>query len=396
MSATKTIFKSILIAVICVIAIIVGAFYAHKSITTLLEEKQVVQKIEDRIDEQLDKIIYEEEQSTNNTEQHDELYESSYETLEMNEEQCFPEEQFDVIEQICFYECSTDEECAQIEAKIQARLDAIEESYLDEAGETFQEIEPEENPPIASYDISGDTIQLQSGEDQQQYHEIWNYFTMIIPQEVRSNLLRFEIFSDGIEGTLAAVNQHEQEPTKWVIAIDPEDAYGNGSIKKNELTYSLIHEVGHLITLNAQQVPPDTKLYSARTQEAYDQLLKKGKTLCEPRYYPGEGCSNENSYINLFVQTFWNENMAEFEQIDSIEDEEARVAAIDQFYVQHFDQFMTPYSSSGPNEDIAESFTSFVLSEKPKGNTLAEQKVLFFYQFNEFLTLRESIRSKIR
>ncbi len=48
-----------------------------------------------------------------------------------------------------------------------------------------------------------------------------------------------------------------------------------------------------------------------------------------------------------------------------------------------------------PEEDIAESFLHFVWEDKPKGRTIAEQKILFFYDFDELIKIREEIRRKI-
>jgi hypothetical protein len=43
-------------------------------------------------------------------------------------------------------------------------------------------------------------------------------------------------------------------------------------------------------------------------------------------------------------------------------------------------------------EDIAESWTAFVLTDKSAGETISEQKILFFYNFSELVDIREHIR----
>jgi len=53
-------------------------------------------------------------------------------------------------------------------------------------------------------------------------------------------------------------------------------------------------------------------------------------------------------------------------------------AALDQFYVDHEDEFVSDYAATNPGEDIAESFATFVLKPAPSGDTLADQKVAFF------------------
>ncbi|MBK9051223.1 MAG: hypothetical protein IPL78_09985 [Chloroflexi bacterium] len=48
---------------------------------------------------------------------------------------------------------------------------------------------------------------------------------------------------------------------------------------------------------------------------------------------------------------------------------------------------MTDYAATNPAEDIAETFMAFVLEPKPNGDTIAEEKVLFFYQYPELVAI---------
>ncbi|NLY98552.1 MAG: hypothetical protein GX082_14240, partial [Clostridiaceae bacterium] len=43
-------------------------------------------------------------------------------------------------------------------------------------------------------------------------------------------------------------------------------------------------------------------------------------------------------------------------------------------------------------EDICETFAEFVLRNKPEGKTVAEQKILFFYEYEEMIEVRNHIR----
>ena len=56
---------------------------------------------------------------------------------------------------------------------------------------------------------------------------------------------------------------------------------------------------------------------------------------------------------------------------------------------------MTDYAATNPGEDIAESFTSFVMEPKPDGDTIAEEKVLFFYEYPELVQLRAEIVGRV-
>ena len=48
------------------------------------------------------------------------------------------------------------------------------------------------------------------------------------------------------------------------------------------------------------------------------------------------------------------------------------------FYQKYKDQFVDDYAVTDPNEDIAETWAFFVLSPKPQGDTIADQKIVVF------------------
>lgn len=58
---------------------------------------------------------------------------------------------------------------------------------------------------------------------------------------------------------------------------------------------------------------------------------------------------------------------------------------------------MTRYAATNPFEDIAESFTDFILLKKPADASRVEsQKILFFYDYPELVELRDRIRTEIK
>ena len=61
------------------------------------------------------------------------------------------------------------------------------------------------------------------------------------------------------------------------------------------------------------------------------------------------------------------------------------------FYKKYQDQFVGDYAVTHPAEDIAESFTHFVFSPKPAGESIRDQKVRFFYEYPELVELRGQI-----
>ncbi len=219
--------------------------------------------------------------------------------------------------------------------------------------------------------------------DRATHEAIWERFTQLIPAEARQMLTTFEIFTDGLDGNVAAVSVNESDVTTWLLAVDPVDSHDLA-----ELNHTLIHEFAHLLTLNNTQVPA---LPWDISEFAYDRAGGACRT-----YFPGEGCSLPESYINAFVTNYWLDLLAEFNAIEenSGSDEEYW-DAVDEFGRTYRDQFDTDYAMSGPAEDIAESFVIFVLHERPTGASIAEQKVRFFYDYPELVELRAEIRAQL-
>lgn len=250
---------------------------------------------------------------------------------------------------------------------------------------------------LVTYSVNGDEIDNPQYEtvpvdlkDEQKdvdaQKSIWNFFTSIIPQEQRSLIAEYAIMTDGKDNILAAVSQTYDNPALWALEVDIKDSDDYYS-----LTFTLVHEFGHLLTLNPGQVPPDLEIFNHPND---DTIYQEAVDAC-PRYFPGEGCSAPDSYINAFFQSFWPKIYDEWLQIDGIEDEDTYYQKLNEFYDKYQDQFLTDYAVTNPAEDIAESWSFFILSPKPEGNTIAEEKILFFYDYPELVDLRQEILNRL-
>jgi hypothetical protein len=250
--------------------------------------------------------------------------------------------------------------------------------------------------PLITYDIVKDEIsdphfetvpdELEDERDDRFTHEaIWNYFAAIIPPTERELLAGFSIFTDGRGNHLAAVSPGFSDPEKWLLQVDILDA-----ADYYELTYTLLHEEGHLLTLNTEQVPLSKSILHFPGNET---IVKKEAEACQ-QYFTGEGCSEPNSYINQFFDRFWPYLYPEWEQIDQ-EDRDTRDILLEDFYKTYRDQFLTSYAATSPMEDIAESWAFFVLAPKPDLTSIANEKILFFYEYPELVALRTQILEQI-
>ena len=298
------------------------------------------------------------------------------------EEECFEDETFFADEQLCVLTCSLDDTCAEDPDLLAWLADFISEIGNIVLGP------PADANVIIRYDVEGDEITnpvdgfpMSEQEDEiladmQSHQAMWQQFTNLIPAESRRDIVSYGIFTDGEENTMAYVEPNQDDPTRWNIVMDAVDA-----MNQKEQQYTLIHEFGHILTLNNRQVPFDAE--AATDDIAYEEAANA----C-PRFFTGEGCSNANSYINAFFQQFWADIYNELPQDPQDYD------AVDAFYNQYQDRFVTDYAATNPGEDIAESWTHFVLNERPTGNSIADQKVQFFYDYPELVTLRDQILAR--
>lgn len=246
---------------------------------------------------------------------------------------------------------------------------------------------------LVTYTLQGDELTnpikqpVSSGlkpyqQDEASQREVWNFFSRIIPAEDRTFLAQYIIFSDGEANILASVSQSDIDPNLWALRVDIVDA-----ADPKELTYTLVHEYAHLLTLNPSQVPPSLPIFNhPENGRVYEQEAAKCDT-----YFPGEGCSLPDSYINQFTNEFWSGIYDEWSKIDAITDEQEYYDALDAFYQAHQDEFVSDYAPTNPAEDIAESFAYFALSAQPSGSAIADEKLRFFYRYPELVRLRLAI-----
>ncbi len=228
--------------------------------------------------------------------------------------------------------------------------------------------------------VSSDLIDEQDDEALQE--SVWDFYAAMIPEDWRNFISHYVVMTDGLGGTLAAVEQNPNDPYTWMLNVDIADTED-----LRELTFTLIHEYGHLLTLNQEEVDVDEYVFNNPDDEdAYYEAADNCDT-----YFTGEGCAYSDSYFYLFYDEFWSDIYAEWDEIQYIEDEDEYYAALDEFYFARENEFVTDYAVTNPGEDIAESWAFFVTQAKPAGNTIAEKKVLFFYQFPELVTLRTEI-----
>ncbi|KAF0108455.1 MAG: hypothetical protein FD146_1029 [Anaerolineaceae bacterium] len=234
---------------------------------------------------------------------------------------------------------------------------------------------------LVRYPVDGDTLGNASfhaapadleayQQDAAAHQSIWDFFTSIIPAEQRPMVNEFVIFTDGDYEYLAAVERDSSDLNHWALKVDIADA---GDHKA--LAATLLHEFAHLLTLNNDQV------YAAYYNCPVD--------------YINPGCGRANSYIDEFYQTFWVDIYDEWAAVNALPEGKVRDQKMAEFYYTHQTHFLTAYASTEPAEDIAESWTYFILVPPPTAHTTGARKIMFFYEFSELVQLRSEITARL-
>jgi len=223
---------------------------------------------------------------------------------------------------------------------------------------------------LAVYLIEDGDLDLYWGEasdsEEALYEKMWTQAASLIPDDYETLIIKFEITTDGTDGSVAYICNEDDSLQTWTLSLDPVDSVNRNNKFKSDFDETVIHEFGHLLTLS------------------YDQMDNSARNT----YVAEDGRLKADSYLNMFFQMFWTDIIDEHNQNVDEESEDDVYG----FYLDHPNMFVNDYAATNPEEDIAESFTAFIMNNRPTGNQVSDQKVLFFYQFNELVEMREEIR----
>lgn len=237
---------------------------------------------------------------------------------------------------------------------------------------------------IGLWKIENGVIILEKGANDDLAKEYWNYIMGTLPnQPIKKYIYSLRLYTDGEEGDLGGITPMDASNTKWQIELDVKDFDLHEKDEKKIIDYqhTLIHEFGHLITLNITQIEPSDDEY---------QDDAKG-------YLTSEGYAIKNSYLDKFVSQFWkNDQLFKWDKIDQIRNQRKRENRLFDFYLNNPNDFVTDYAAESPEEDLAESWTYFVMDNITTNTHVKEQKVTFFNQFEEIKSYRLEIRKKLK
>ncbi len=223
------------------------------------------------------------------------------------------------------------------------------------------------------YDLTDDTYSSQQ-EDTDYQQDLWDYAKLIFPKHYLKQIDQVIFFTDDVDNDLASVEPLDYESaSKWILYMDVMDA-GD----RNWFAQTLTHELGHLMTLELNQ-------------------FDSAGAACQT-YETDYGCFAPSSYIADFVDQFWTDLLPEFQEIEanSSSQEEFDVQITD-FYNNYWDQFVSEYAATNPEEDFSESWNWYVFELEPEGDgQIAWDKIAFFDQYPELVKIAEQIRANVK
>lgn len=275
------------------------------------------------------------------------------ETEELINNGCKNGEEYVEEENICVLpiECDDIDSCIAWGNELIASLEDTYGSLTEEGSEATDD---DNMTVLFSYNVDNeaDTIIPEddvADEDFEWHYQLWSGFSWLIPEQCRQNINRFFVFDSG--SYLAYIEYNDDYGEYWTLGMNNENIE-----LASETLVTYIHEYAHYLSLNDQQVD-----YTVYEEDCYG------------LYLDDTGCFYEDSYFYDFYYQFW----------------------ADGGYEDFEDNYVSEYAMEHSEEDFAESFTHFVLTQTPEGNTVAEEKVLYFYEFEEFIELRTEILSRV-
>jgi len=255
------------------------------------------------------------------------------------------------------------------------------------------------------YDVEN---RLEKFHNENQHKQIFDAYISITPKQILDDLavVTFSVGGNGY-GSVTTLNSnaglafHLEFGQPRFILCKTEGSelcnYSDGSVSKVTISSVMIHENAHMLGWSSTQSDSDFDDYQVFENPLTEarKILQEKKSACEPNYFThNSGCMNDNSYENLFFQKFWAHIYSDHKWFYDFDD--LVLPSDNLFYKKYKEQFLKgSYSARNPDEDFAESFTAFVLWEKPIKSTVIDQKILFFYDFPELVEMRDFIRSNL-
>jgi len=245
----------------------------------------------------------------------------------------------------------------------------VQENDNQEGVDAFFEEDPEEKI-VAAYDVINGQLRERNGEvgnvvDQ----DVWEIFVQVAGKEfVKENVVEYLIFDDEDNDTEAYVQASDESNGSWRYAINR--AVLDENRPESEKYETIVHEFSHIFSFNADQVDDSIDYEDCETA------------------YTAEGCPNEDSYYQMFIDEFWSAR--DLRGVEDEDEEDAQDYAYE-IYDADPEDYPSEYAATNPGEDFAETFAFFVMRPKPDSTVDGYKKMLWMYEQDDLAELREDI-----
>ena len=184
--------------------------------------------------------------------------------------------------------------------------------------------------------------------------DLWDMFVEVIGERAARQYVReFRVFNDK-NSTLGGFVELPAGDEMWIIGLNRDDFERGNEMSENIYKVLMIHEYAHLVTFYMED------------------------------------------FVEDFEDTFWTaEDKRHARAIERLDDEEAD-EKLEDYYEAHKNDFVSDYATYSVDEDIAETFVSFVLEKKPvRGFKKEDAKVLSMYANSKLLQIRNELRQNL-
>ena len=299
---------------------------------------------------------------------------------------CLPFETQDWEQGYCYATCNGEASCAALDEK----YTLVQDTYSSDDKIWYYDFSsiPIEAPPggfapssASTYTINtvengmlGKLVEASSTSRYQGYNtRTWHLISFILPTFAAKHIAEYAGFSDVVGGTAAFVFPTDESSHTWSMNINYAYFYTprNTLVDRGETIHTLVHEIGHVMTLT------DAFELNTYTIDLAGNLIQRAGTCYTTQFI--EGCLKAGSFAAIYTARFWPEAKGNGDASGTYDPK----------------SFVSSYAATSISEDMAETWTAFVLLDKPTGTTLADQKVLFFYQYPAFVAARAQILKNI-
>jgi len=274
-----------------------------------------------------------------------------YEYPASDESDCLAGEWHDPWYEVCYmdFRCYSDEICDGIDQDYQAMLDDWRHVYSDGDGD------------FAFLNNFMTTFEDYDGSRAQFDADLWSHVGRIIPDDILDDVADFKVYRKPFSQEYAYVEPMNDAYDQWRFAMNARHPDGIDT----EFYSTIIHEIFHILSLNDNQIVT---------------IWDDGKEFCRREgglLLNREGCVIEGTYLESFYEQFWEGRNFSDRQAD----------------------YVSWYAMESVEEDAAESFTHFVLEDlidSSEIESVRDEKIYFFRQFSDLVTMRNEIRQNIK